>query len=203
MTILETAKKSRFSEPHVRVIIEQVLLSLDFFQRKRIVHRDIKLENILISSVEDHSEYEIRIADFGLAIFTSEDEKVTGKCGSPGYVAPEVFKSKFYDYRCDIFSLGSVMYQLLTGEYLFDGESAKEIIKRNIECNLSYAVKQMKSMSAQCRDLMLWMLEADPDNRATAKQALKHHWFKCDKDVLRDLLKYNEVLCSPNRLGNS
>lgn len=114
---------------------------MDFFQRKKIVHRDIKLENILISSIEDRSEYDIRIADFGLAIFTPEDEKVSGKCGSPGYVAPEVFKTQFYSYKVDVFSLGSVFYQLLTGQYLFDGNTAKQIIKRNIECDLSHTYK--------------------------------------------------------------
>lgn len=82
----------KFSETQTRVIIEQILLALDFFQRKKIVHRDIKLENILISSIEDRAEFDIRIADFGLAIFTPEDDRVSGKCGSPGYVAPEVFK---------------------------------------------------------------------------------------------------------------
>ena len=50
---------------------------------------------------------------------------MTGKCGSPGYVAPEVFKGQWYSYKVDVFSLGSVFYQLLTGEYLFDGNTAK------------------------------------------------------------------------------
>jgi serine/threonine protein kinase len=73
MTVLEnptSGQMKRFSEQHTRVIVEQILLALDFFQRKKIVHRDIKLENILISSVQDRSEYDIRIADFGLAIIT-------------------------------------------------------------------------------------------------------------------------------------
>lgn len=45
---------------------------------------------------------------------------------------------------------------------------------------------------------MMWMLEAEPEDRPTAKQALRHHWFKCDKQVLRDLLLYNSVVCSSN-----
>jgi serine/threonine protein kinase len=78
MTVLENhpSKMQRFSEPHSRVIIEQILLALDFFQHKKIVHRDIKLDNVLISSVEDRSEYDIRIADFGLALFTPNDELI-------------------------------------------------------------------------------------------------------------------------------
>jgi serine/threonine protein kinase len=162
------------------------------------VHRDVKLENILISSIEDRSEYDIRIADFGLAVLTPDDDRVTGKCGSPGYVAPEVFKGTHYSYKVDVFSLGSVFYQLLTGQYLFDGNTAKAIIKKNIECDLSHTYRQTKHISTQCRDLMMWMLEADPEDRPTAKQALRHHWFKCDKQVIKDLLSYNEVICTGN-----
>ena len=61
--------------------------------------------------MEDRSEYEVRIADFGLAIITApSDGRVTGKCGSPGYVAPEVFKGQYYSFKVDVFSLGSVFY---------------------------------------------------------------------------------------------
>lgn len=86
------------------------MLALDFFSRKKVVHRDIKMDNILISSIEDRSEYEIRVADFGLAVFTLEDELLTAKCGSPGFVAPEVFRGPHYSYKADVFSLGSVFY---------------------------------------------------------------------------------------------
>jgi serine/threonine protein kinase len=58
------------------------------------VHRDIKLENILIKSIEDKIEYEVRIADFGLAVFTPNNELLNQKCGTPGYVAPEVFMER-------------------------------------------------------------------------------------------------------------
>ncbi len=73
-TLLKTLKSNqRFNEPDVRVIIEQMLLALDFLQRKKVVHRDIKPDNVLINSIEDQSEYEIRIADFGFAVFTERD----------------------------------------------------------------------------------------------------------------------------------
>lgn len=68
MNFLE--QSMQFSENDVRTIMEQCLLALDLFQKKRIVHRDIKLDNILINQIEDGNKYEIRIADFGLAAFT-------------------------------------------------------------------------------------------------------------------------------------
>ena len=124
-TLLKTLKSSQaFKEPDVRVILEQMLLALDFLQRKKVVHRDIKPENILINAIEDNSEYEIRIADFGFAVFTQNDQPLTHKCGTPGYVAPEMFKSeKGYSYKADVFSLGAVFFNLLTGRYMFSGDN--------------------------------------------------------------------------------
>ena len=100
----------KFTEDEIRNIMAQLLLAIDLMHRKGIVHRDIKMENILISSVEDKTEYEIRVADFGLAVFTLEDEPLSGKCGSPGFVAPEVFRGPNYSYKADIFSLGACFY---------------------------------------------------------------------------------------------
>jgi serine/threonine protein kinase len=63
------------------------------------------------------------VADFGLACIASENELLFHKCGSPGYVAPEIFMDNGYDYKADIFSLGSVFYNLLTGMFLFSGQT--------------------------------------------------------------------------------
>ena len=73
----------------------------------------------MIKQIEEGGIYEIRIADFGLATFTPKDEMLTHKCGSPGYVAPELFKKSGYNYKADVFSLGSVFFNLLSGRYLF------------------------------------------------------------------------------------
>jgi serine/threonine protein kinase len=93
-------------------------------------------------------------------------------------VAPEVFRGPNYSYKADVFSLGTVFYQLLVGDYLFDGKTAKSIMKRNIDCDLTHAYKYMKRMSPLCKDLLLQMLEAEPEDRPTAKQCLSHQWFK-------------------------
>lgn len=85
-------QEKKFTEADVRVIMEQALLALDFMEQKKIIHRDIKPDNILVHSVVDSNECEIRVADLGLAVFTQNDEKIFHKCGTPGYVAPEVFR---------------------------------------------------------------------------------------------------------------
>lgn len=111
--------------------MEQILLALDFFQNKKIVHRDIKPDNILIKSIENKTEYEIRVADMGLSIFTPNDELLFTKCGTPGYVAPEIFTLEGYSYKADIFSLGSTFYSLLTGSFLFSGECPEILLSNN------------------------------------------------------------------------
>jgi serine/threonine protein kinase len=101
------------------------LLALDFFQKKKIVHRDIKPDNILINSIKDKGKhYEIKVADLGLAVPTPQDKQLYMKCGSPGYIAPEIFTcsqslEQGYSYKADIFSAGSTFFNLLTGFYIF------------------------------------------------------------------------------------
>jgi serine/threonine protein kinase len=124
------------------VIIEQMLLALDYLERRKVVHRDLKPDNVLINSIEDNSEYEIRIADFGFAVFTPKDQLLTHKCGTPGYVAPEMFtKEDGYSYKADVFSLGALFFNLLTGRYLFSGESMEQTLRRNVRCDISGVTK--------------------------------------------------------------
>jgi serine/threonine protein kinase len=110
-------------------------------------------------------------------------------------MAPEMFLAPSYGYKVDMFSLGSVFYQLMTGEYLFDGSTAKEIMQRNVDCNLAHAVRHFKHMSSHCVDLLISMLEADPKDRPTPQKALAHAWFKCDHAILKDLVTYNAIVC--------
>lgn len=70
----------------------------------------------------------MRVADFGLAVFTPGDEEITHKCGTPGYVAPEILREEGYSYKADMFSLGSLFFNLLTGRYVFSGATNQEVL---------------------------------------------------------------------------
>lgn len=187
-------KQAQLSEAEVRMIMEQILLALDFLTIKKIIHRDIKLDNILIKSIEEKTEFEVRIADFGLSIFTPNNELVKQKCGTPGYVAPEVFTGRGYSYKADIFSLGSLFFNLLTGCFLFSGNTPELLLQSNMICDLSLIKKYLSHTTHHCKDLVTWMLEIDPEDRPTPKEALKHSWFKCDKDILKNLLNMNDKM---------
>jgi serine/threonine protein kinase len=165
-------QKDYISETTTRVILEQILLGLDFFHNKKIIHRDIKLENVLISAIEEETHYDIRIADFGLAIFTLLDEMLEHRCGSPGYVAPEILRGHPYSYKADIFGAGAVLFNLLSRRYLFSGKDGDEVLRRNARCSIDHVRKYLTHVSPAGQELMFWMLEADPERRPTAKEAL-------------------------------
>ena len=115
-------KKGFFPYAQVKMLMMNVLLGLSHCDSCNVMHRDLKPENIILKSKTN--VHDIKIVDFGLASFTNVDEFIYSRCGTPGYVAPEIInyssdsKSK-YDSKCDVFSAGILFYILLTGSSPF------------------------------------------------------------------------------------
>ena len=102
-------KKKRYTERESAIVIKQIFESLVYLERKGVVHRDIKLENVLLANRED--DCLVKLADFGLSTTVERiDPKM--RCGTPGYVAPEIIAGKMYDCKSDIFSTGAILYVL-------------------------------------------------------------------------------------------
>jgi len=105
--------KDEYSEVKVVNMIRSILDALAYLSSKGIMHRDLKPDNILLDK-----ESKVKIADFGLATIVDLPEYIFKKCGTPGYIAPEVFKydaknhSTNYDQRCDVFSAGCIFYYM-------------------------------------------------------------------------------------------
>ena len=96
-----------------------------------IVHRDIKLDNILIKKI-DEGHYNVKIADFGLATkFPLDGSPLRDICGTPGYFAPEILNDVGYREKCDLFSIGAVLFNMLTGKYLFSEIPGKTMMYSN------------------------------------------------------------------------
>ena len=106
------SKVKIFKESDVRILIKKMLIALDHCHSKNIIHRDLKPDNLLLRS-EDNL-HDIVIADFGLSCQLFKGEILYKRCGTPGYVAPEVLHwhegDPFYTSKCDIFSVGCILY---------------------------------------------------------------------------------------------
>jgi serine/threonine protein kinase len=112
-----------FSEAETREIIKSSLEALAYLHKRGVIHRDVKPENLLICP---KSKSLVKLADFGFATHCKPGEKVSGSCGSPSYVAPDILHQRPYDGNCDLWSLGIIMFLLCFGELPFYSPDAKE-----------------------------------------------------------------------------
>lgn len=142
----------------------------------RIVHRDVKPENIMIMGREN-GLLQVKLIDFGTAKLFNEGNKNRGLVGSAYYIAPEVIRGK-YDEACDLWSIGVIMYILLTGSPPFNGEDEDEIIKSVLIGKYDTTLDTYKTLSNNAKDLITKLLKFNPAERITAKDALMHPWFK-------------------------
>jgi serine/threonine protein kinase len=166
----------KLSEQRVKEISYQLGLAIKYLHSYGIVHRDIKLENVMMS---DNTEASVpKLVDFGLAKMIGPNEKADEPFGTLGYVAPEVLKKEPYSYSCDLWSYGCIMYALLSGSLPFDHESQKETIKMTLENKLEFDLPCWKNVSEPCKELIISLLEKDPKNRINLEKSLSHPWFE-------------------------
>lgn len=174
------SSKENISEVEAAHIMYDVLRCLDAMKAIGIAHRDIKPANILMANRGDESGISVKLGDFGMATFVGKDNLVRGRCGTPGYVAPEILeamKNGGYENTVDMFSAGVLMYILLCGYEPFSyAESEKELINENRKAKVEYPDADWLSVSIEGRDLVEKMLERDPLKRIEPKKALQHPW---------------------------
>lgn len=104
---------------------------------RNIIHRDLKPENVLLSFDLDKKNPDAYIADFGFACELQEHDESNEIYGTPGYLAPEVLRGETCTFKSDIFSIGSIIFNIVTGAYLFKGTSVKEVLYKNKKCDVA------------------------------------------------------------------
>ena len=174
-------KREKLSENIAKIIFKQIMEGLKYINKKNIVHRDIKLDNILIDLNNT-----VKICDFGVSKRISENEIMVDHCGTPGYIAPEIYKNKGYEgFQCDIWSAGITLYYMLCGSQPFKAYSLKEMEKKVLKGEY----EEIKNVSNEANDLIKKMLEIDPDVRIKLNDVLNHPWLKNEDVENRKKLK--------------
>ncbi|KAH0795986.1 CAMK family protein kinase [Histomonas meleagridis] len=161
-------QNQRLSELETKYYLRQMLEALQYIHSIGIVHRDIKPENLLIDAYG-----KIKISDFGLSRFVDSKGLADTPCGSICYASPECIRGKVYDGRkSDIWSVGVVTYAMLTGVLPWTKSNQTQLIEQIM--NADFVVPQFVSEDA--RNLIIRLLDPDPDKRITISQALQHNF---------------------------
>ena len=135
------AENGAFTEKDTCLLMIKLLNALKYLHSKGIMHRDLKLENLILR--DNDNNYDVKLADFGLAAFVSQSDQLFKRCGTPGYVAPEILNDQKYDQKVDIFSAGIIFYIILTGTSPFPGRSYNEILMKNKNCQVNFDFKNV------------------------------------------------------------
>ena len=168
--------KKMFTEKNAAQMIQQVLSAVEYCHQNGIAHRDLKPENLLYLNEGAEIDNPIKVIDFGLSQLIKPDTKLKTKVGTAYYVAPEILQGS-YTEKCDIWSMGVILYIFLSGDPPFNGQSDSEIYKKILKLDLSFPERKWKNISNDAIGLIKHMIT--PENeRYNARQVLDHQWFK-------------------------
>ena len=193
---------TRYSEADAQVLAKRLVSAVAYFHKEGIVHRDLKPQVLLLKSEDDVTD--IKITDFGFACRAREPQSLTTRCGTPSYVAPEVLKNVPYDQAVDMWSVGVILYVLLSGSPPFTDENQSELFRKIRMGEWTFDGKEeWKDISEEPKNLIRGLLVTNPGQRLTAEQALHCNWLKESKGdgkaALHDVRIAKLKLAGPQR----
>uniref|UniRef100_A0A8C5ECA9 non-specific serine/threonine protein kinase n=1 Tax=Gouania willdenowi TaxID=441366 RepID=A0A8C5ECA9_GOUWI len=169
--------KGTLSEDTIRVFLQQISQAMKVLQSKGILHRDLKPQNILLchqgGGRSSTSRTSIKLADFGFARHLQTNTMAATLCGSPMYMAPEVIMSQNYDAKADLWSIGTIVYQCLTGKAPFHASTPQEL-RLFYESNRSLLPSIPKETSGNLRHLLLGLLRKNHKERMSFEEFFHH-----------------------------
>ncbi|XP_012992834.2 MAP/microtubule affinity-regulating kinase 3a isoform X3 [Esox lucius] len=191
----------RMKEKEARAKFRQIVSAVQYCHQKNIVHRDLKAENLLLDA-----DMNIKIADFGFSNEFTMGNKLDTFCGSPPYAAPELFQGKKYDGpEVDVWSLGVILYTLVSGSLPFDGQNLKELRERVLRGK--YRIPFY--MSTDCENLLKRFLVLNPAKRGTLEvredsenQIMKDRWINAgsEEDELKPFVEPEQDITDQKRI---
>ncbi|XP_048751864.2 serine/threonine-protein kinase ULK2-like isoform X10 [Ostrea edulis] len=169
--------KGTLSEDTIASFLRQIAAAMKVMNGKGIVHRDLKPQNILLchdgKANTPSTEMRLKIADFGFARFLNDGVMAATLCGSPMYMAPEVIMSLQYDAKADLWSIGTIVFQCLTGKAPFQAQTPQQL-KHFYEKHAELKPNIPKDTSPELRDLLLKMLKRNAKDRVEFEDFFKH-----------------------------
>ncbi|KAF3055946.1 Calcium/calmodulin-dependent protein kinase [Daldinia childiae] len=186
-------EQGKFTEKDASQTIRQVLDAVSYLHDRNVVHRDLKPENLLYLSKDPDSD--LVLADFGIAkMLDTKDEVLTTMAGSFGYAAPEVMLKKGHGKPVDMWSLGVITYTLLCGYSPFRSENLQDLIDECSNGKVVFHERYWRDVSDDAKDFIMRLLQPDPEDRWSSKQALKHPWLSgenaSDHNLLPEIKAY-------------
>ena len=169
-------------EVDAAILIKAVFKALIHWHANNVIHRDIKLENIMFKNKNTTDYSDIQIIDFGLSK-TKESGfgMLSTIVGSPYFTAPEVFEGS-YGKEWDVWSWGVVLYVLLGGDYPYNADTIPSLYSKIQRKDPKFKPEKWVNVSLEAQDLIKKMLNRDPEERITLEKWLNHKWF----DIIED-----------------
>ncbi|KAG7375995.1 hypothetical protein PHYPSEUDO_014695 [Phytophthora pseudosyringae] len=182
-TLLDRVKSrgKAFPEDEAKDIIRNLASVIQYLHSRNICHRDLKLENILVETLDEGGH--IKLCDFGASTLFKMGASMRKVLGSVVYMAPEVLEGN-YKETCDMWSLGVIMYMLLSNKAPFYGDTEDELVESIFAGEVSYAAKEWDAVSPEAKALIKKLLHTTPADRFTAGQVLQHPWIKSTEHAI-------------------
>ena len=167
------------NENSIKGLFSKICQSIQFLHNRGIVHRDIKLENILLQPSTPFGTLEPKLIDFGLSAVVITDEWLLENCGSLAFCSPEIVSNQPHSLSTDVWSLGIVLYTMLTKRIPFVSFTWDETVSNIISKPINFNQSCWSGITNLAKDLVLRMLIKDPHGRLSIHQVLSHPWFYC------------------------
>ncbi|XP_014598473.1 PREDICTED: serine/threonine-protein kinase 17B-like [Polistes canadensis] len=172
-------------ERQVARLLKQILDGIAFLHSLNVAHLDIKPQNLVLTG--DFPDCDVKLCDFGISRYISHGADIREILGTPDYVAPEVLNYEPISLATDMWSVGVLLYVLLTGCSPFGGDTKQETFCNISRCRLDFPDDLFEDVSEEARDLMRKLMVKDPSERLTVTECLQHAWFAMFDDPVPPL----------------
>lgn len=179
-------KKGSFSEEEARLAAREMCIAISHLHELGVVHRDLKLENWLYAHEGEYAP--LKLIDFGFSLKWDQKQMMDRCLGSTNYMAPEVFY-ECYSEKCDMWSIGVIVYSLLVSSHPFRGADKSEL-EASIKCGeWSFPQNKLEAISEHAQDFVRGLLKLDSQTRMSAQQCLEHPWLQGEEVPPQPILR--------------